>query len=450
MKNDKGFTIFTILVFSQVISLVGSGLSDFALAFWVLEDVVGGSSTLLVFSMIFFFVYFPGMLVSPFAGTMIDQRNKKAILISSNCIAAVATIFTLIMVLLGSLQVWHIYLAASIKSIAAAFQIPAFQACITLLVKKDDYGKAYGLAQMGESFHRVVSPVIAGSLFSVISIHGIIMIDLLCFVIGVIPLLFISIPETIKAPVKQKLTFWKDTLEGYRFFLKDRGLIHLLAFFVISNFLMGFVQVWVQPLVYKLAELQSVGIDRAVALGSVMTAGGVGMMLGSIVMGISGGPKNKVRGVLTFTFLGGIVILAAVVADSLLIFTAGAFVYFLTIPFVMGCNMAIWQRRVPVQYQGRVFSLRRASVLAVLPLSFILAGIIGDWIEPMFHEQGVLVPFGELIGIGHGQGYIFLFSTIGLLSIIVSIIGYFSKGMRVLEQEEKEQMNGEGAAQISG
>lgn len=443
MTKKYGFRIFLILVFSQVISLVGSGLSDFALSFYVLKDVVEGGAGLLAFSMIYFFVYFPGMVTSLFTGTIIDNHNKKTILIISNLIAAIATIFTLCMVLLGSLEIWHIYLAASIKSIAAAFQIPAFQSCITLLVKEEDYGKAYGYAQMGESLHRVVSPIIAGSLFSIISIQGILIIDLLCFIIGVIPILFMNISQTIKKNVKSHATFWKDTIEGYRFFIKDKGLVNLLVYFVISNFLLGFVQVWVQPLVYSLIDLQQLSIDRAQALGIVMTAGGVGMMIGSIVMGMSGGPENKVKGILIFNFLGGAVLLAAAFTNSLTVFAIGAFVYFLTIPFVQGCNMSIWQKRVPDEYQGRVFSLRRSTVLAVLPLSFVLAGIIGDWIEPIFQNEGSLTNISKFVGIGIGEGYIFLFSIIGLLSIIVSLFGFFNRGLRKLEQEENQRRTSE-------
>lgn len=443
MTKKYGFRIFLILVFSQVISLVGSGLSDFALSFYVLKDVVEGGAGLLAFSMIYFFVYFPGMVTSLFTGTIIDNHNKKTILIISNLIAAIATIFTLCMVLLGSLEIWHIYLAASIKSIAAAFQIPAFQSCITLLVKEEDYGKAYGYAQMGESLHRVVSPIIAGSLFSIISIQGILIIDLLCFIIGVIPILFMDFTQTIKKNVKSHATFWKDTIEGYRFFIKDKGLVNLLVYFVISNFLLGFVQVWVQPLVYSLIDLQQLSIDRAQALGIVMTAGGVGMMIGSIVMGMSGGPENKVKGILIFNFLGGAVLLAAAFTNSLTVFAIGAFVYFLTIPFVQGCNMSIWQKRVPDEYQGRVFSLRRSTVLAVLPLSFVLAGIIGDWIEPIFQNEGSLTNISKFVGIGIGEGYIFLFSIIGLLSIVVSLFGFFNRGLRKLEQEENQRRTSE-------
>ncbi|WP_202080464.1 MFS transporter [Caldalkalibacillus salinus] len=451
IQQHNGFKIFLLVVFSQTISLVGSGLTDFALAFYVLEDVFMGESSLLIFSLIFFFVYFPGMIVAPFAGTFIDRHSKKTILVLSNMIAALATLFTLIMVLTGYLQVWHIYLAAGIKSIAAAFQIPAFQACITLLVDKADYGKANGFSQMGESLHRVVSPLIAGTLFSVISIHGIMMIDLLCFMIGIGTLFFIRIPGHVeKEQGQETLSFWQQTVEGYRFFQSDKGLKSLLIFFVISNFLIGFVHVWVQPLVFTLAEISSTAIDKATALGTVMTSGGVGMMVGSIAMGIWGGPKNKVKGVLIFTFLGGFIITLAALIDSLIIFTIGAFLYFLTIPFILGCNLAIWQRRVPAAYQGRVFSLRRASVLGVLPLSFILAGLIGDWVEPMLHASGVLAPYlGPIVGVGTGHSYIFLFSTIGLFSMGLSIIGLFSHTLKTLEAEELAENDVQQGKEVS-
>lgn len=436
-KQINGFRVFIVILIGQTISLIGSGLTDFALAFWVLQKVVEGQGSLLNFSLIFVSIYLPGILISPLAGAVVDRFDRKMVMIISKCIAVMATILIYILVATDHLQIWHIYLATSIKSIANAFLLPAFESCISLLVHKKDYGKANGLAQTGESLHRIVSPMIAGSLLSAISLKGIIMVDFIAFVIGIMTLAFVNIKKQVKEVQVGKQLLHTEIMEGWRYIFTDKGLMSLLFYFTISNFLIGFVEVWVQPLVYSLVDLVNPNLDKAAIVGAVMTAGGFGMMVGSILMGIWGGPKDKIKGVLGFTFIGGSVIIAAGFVTSITVFAIGAFLYFVTIPIILGCNLAIWQSKVPSEKQGRVFAIRRAFALGALPLSFISAGVLGDLVEPLFHQGAFLAEsIGLWIGTGQGRGYAFLFTMIGLSSMCLASIGYFYSHLRHIEDQE--------------
>jgi MFS family permease len=60
---------FLIIWAGQSVSLMGSGLTRFALGVWIFEET--GSVT--QFSLIFLFALLPNILISPLAGTLVDR-----------------------------------------------------------------------------------------------------------------------------------------------------------------------------------------------------------------------------------------------------------------------------------------------------------------------------------------------------------------------------------------
>jgi MFS transporter, DHA3 family, macrolide efflux protein len=95
----------------------------------------------------------------------------------------------------GSLQFWHIYLIAAIGSVFSAFQEPAYTASITMLVPKKNLSRANGMMQMGQALEMVITPVIAGVLFVVIGLRGILIIDFVTFLFAVGALVIVRIPQ---------------------------------------------------------------------------------------------------------------------------------------------------------------------------------------------------------------------------------------------------------------
>ncbi|OLO37057.1 hypothetical protein BTR23_14070 [Alkalihalophilus pseudofirmus] len=93
--NRKSFKIFTLIWIGQFISVIGTSLTSFALGFWVLTET--GSVT--KFSFIILASVLPTVLVSPFAGVIIDRFSRKKLMILSNCVAALSTVIILVLVL---------------------------------------------------------------------------------------------------------------------------------------------------------------------------------------------------------------------------------------------------------------------------------------------------------------------------------------------------------------
>src|SRR5688500_14931232 len=123
---------FTIVWIGQLVSLLGSGMTGFAIGIWAYEET--GQATALALSTFFFFL--PNTLLSPFAGALVDRWNRKLVMMISDLGAGLATVALVILVLTGRLEIWHVYLTTAFASAAEAFQFPAYSAAVTTMMPK--------------------------------------------------------------------------------------------------------------------------------------------------------------------------------------------------------------------------------------------------------------------------------------------------------------------------
>src|SRR5262249_33007566 len=124
------------------------------------------------------------------------------------------------------------------------------------------------------------------------------------------------------------------------------GLLGLLVLFAVANFLVGLVSVLATPLILSFAP--------ASTLGTILSIGGVGMLLGTIVMATWGGPKRRIHGVFGFLMLGGVCIILAGLKASVVLIAIVSFIFFFSLPITNGSSQAIWQTKIPPDVQGRV------------------------------------------------------------------------------------------------
>ncbi|HJQ36450.1 MAG TPA: MFS transporter, partial [Thermoanaerobaculia bacterium] len=170
--------VFSVVWFSQLVSIVGSGLTSFALGVWVYER----SHSATQFALITLFLVLPGVLLSPLAGALADRWNRKLLIILGDCGSALGTLAIALLVYADRLEVWHIYLATAFSSVCGAFQWPAFAASIAMLVPKERLGRANGMVQIAEAAGLVISPLLAGVLVVTTGLWGVILIDFATFI----------------------------------------------------------------------------------------------------------------------------------------------------------------------------------------------------------------------------------------------------------------------------
>jgi MFS family permease len=418
---------FILIWFGQFISVIGSGITSFALGVWIYQR----SGSVTQFAFISLFTALPTTLISPLAGTLTDRWDRRSCMILSDSGASLCTLIISMLLLSEKLEVWHIYLAITASSTFMALQWPAFSAATTLLVPKHHLGRASGMVQLAEAISQIISPVLAGILVVTIKIQGAILIDFATFLISVVILLNVRFPAPITTTEDAigKNSILQDATYGWTYISQRPGLMGLLMFFAASNFLTGIVGVLVTPL-----ALAFTSVD---VLGTILSVGGSGMLVGSIVTSMFGTGKRPTYGVFVFTFLGGLCILLAGLQPSVPVFFVTCFLYFLSLPILYSCSQVIWQTKVAPDIQGRVFAARRTIAWAALLLAYLVAGPLADKIfEPLLTVDGSLAgSVGRIIGVGPGHGIAFLFVIMGTLTVLASIGGYLYPRLRLVEDE---------------
>jgi DHA3 family macrolide efflux protein-like MFS transporter len=106
-------------------------------------------------------------------------------------------------------------------------------------------------------------------------------------------------------------------------------------------------------------------------------------------------------------------------------------------PVVNGCTQVIFQDKVALHMQGRVFALKGAIAGAAFPLAYAIAGPLADYVfEPLMAASGPLAgSLGELMGVGPGSGIRLMFIILGALTMTVTFAAYQNSRFCYLEDE---------------
>lgn len=421
-----GMPAFIITWLGQVISLVGSGLTSFALGVWVFERT--GSPT--QFALIGLFAVLPRVIFSPIAGALVDRWDRRKVMILADAGAGVSTLFVALLLFSNHLELWQIYLAAAVSSSFGSFQWPAYTATVTQLVPKAQLGRANGMIQFGRAAAEILAPLFAGVLVLTIKLEGVILIDVATFIFAMLTLLLVRFPRLEAAPSNDKLaTFKADLTFGWKYILARKGLLYLLFFLAVVNFIWGTIGALVVPMILSFTTS-----DR---LGGIITIAGAGMFTGSLLMTAWGGPKRRIRGVLFFELVSGFCFMLMGLRPVFWLIAVGAFGAHITIAVVFGSNQALWQTKIEPQNQGRVFAAQQMIASIATPLAYLLAGPLAEKIfEPWMASGAALsLQLGAWIGSGPGRGIGLMFVLMGLAKILVSVLGYLNPRVRLIEDE---------------
>ena len=424
-------TGFTIVWAGQLVSVLASTMTQFALTIWAYQET--GSATALGIINTAFIV--PFLLLSPIAGVMVDRHNRKLMMMVSDLTAVLATTGVLILHLSGALQIWHLYIAAVINGLGNTFQWPAYSAAISTMVPKEHYSRANGMMSLVESVPGVLAPLLAGILLIAIKLTGILVIDVITFALAIVALLVVHIPQpsrTLEGQAEQGSIF-KEAAYGFKYIFARRGLLGLLTFFIVLNFVIGLSISLFSPFILERTN------QNSAILGVVTSANAIGAVIGGLLISLWGGFKRRMTSIFIGEALTGLFLLTIFgLGRGLPIWVISVVIGGIFPIFTNGASQAIWQAKVAPDLQGRVFSARRMIAWSVGPITPILAGLLADYVtEPAMQSKTWLAQtFGWMVGNESGSGMALQFVITGIAYMLVALVVYlFFPHVRNLEDE---------------
>ncbi len=421
-----GMRTFFVVWGGQLVSVVGSGLTRFGVAFWVF----GETNSVTSLAMVILAGSVPAILIGPFAGTFVDRFDRRLIMIGADTLAGISSVALAVLWLTGNLELWHIIGASVVGAIGDTFQVPAYLASVTLLVPKKQLSRANGLTNVNQALGLVLTPVLAGLLIATVGLAIILIIDVATFVVAVVTLLVVRFPDPeASEAADEERSFIGETVEGIRYLTQRIGLLLFLFLAAILNFLLGFHNILVFPLLLS--------FTTEAVVGSVFSAAGIAMLLGSIVASSWVGPKQRMRFMLASMAVGGMCVALSGFRASAIWIAAWTMGLMALVPVISATSQTLWQTKVAPDYQGRVFATRRVIATVATPIAYILAGPLADgFFEPLLADDGALAgPIGQVIGTGPGRGIGFMYVLMGLGLAVVSLAGFAIRPLRNVETD---------------
>lgn len=412
LKKPEGFKGFTVMSIGQIISITGSAMTQFGLSIWIWQTT--GNAT--PFSIIMAAFFIPNLVFSPIGGALVDRWRRKHSLILPDLAAGVITVITLILYVLGKLSLPFLYISAFFSGMFNAIQWPAYSVTISVMLKKEDYARANGMFSLTESAPAVLAPIAAGALLPFIGLQGIMIIDIITFILAIAAVLWIAIPENEQRQIRGKVSLLKDSIFGFKYIFARRALVYLLFIFLFFNFFAGFYNTLLSPMILSKTQ------NNSVSLGIFQSSLGIGGVLGGLLMSIWGGTKKKIKSLLLGMLFCGLGSIILGLSKSLIMLIFAALILSIFSVVANASSQAIWQLKINPSQQGRVFAARRviAQLVGVIPM--IVSGPFVDKVLGPFVDYKIVL--NALFGIEKGGAMAMLATISGILTLILILIAF--------------------------
>ena len=418
MKN------FYKLWLGELISNIGSGMTAFALSVYVYEKT--GSVSYV--SLITLLSFMPSIILSPIGGLLADRYDRRLLMIIGDLFSGLGLIYILWNIQAGEKSIVPIFVGITFSSIFTSLLEPSYRATLTDILEEENYAKANGLIQVAGSAKYLISPVIAGVILSVADIRVILLLDILTFITTCLMIFLVRKSMNSETQNYKKDSF-KGLLEGLFIIKENRGVYSLVIIMFFVCFFMGFIQILIRPMILALSSVKTAGMMESLCA--------VGLLIGSLWIGIAGIKKNYSKILAVACFFCGIFMSMTGVNENLAVIGISTFLFFSTLPFMNSCADVLVRVSVPNELQGRVWGLISLITQMGTVAAYIISGVMADYIfEPMFNKNGILVEnIGIIIGTGKGRGIGFMLILSGIGMLIMAIIIWKNREIREVSEK---------------
>jgi MFS family permease len=357
---------FRLYFTGQLISVAGTWMQTVAQA-WLVYEL---SHSELMLGIVGFAAAIPALLVSPWAGVVVDRVNKRNLIVVTQASAMILAFILAALTFAGIVQVWEIVILAALLGLVNAFDGPARQSFVVEMVGREDLPNAIALNSMMFNGARVIGPALGGILLATVGTAWCFFINGLSFLVVIACLLLMRL--TPRTQILQIGSPWSDMKHGLRYVLLHRNIFALLTLALIFS-VFGISYTTLLP-----AFVNRVLRVEATGYGLLNAFIGVGAVCGALIMA-----RNTNRG-------GRGRRLARVNLIFPLVLAAFAFNphFGLALPLAFGlgiCYMltftsinTLLQTNVDDQMRGRVMGLYTLTFFGFAPFGNLAIGTLAE------------------------------------------------------------------------
>lgn len=422
-ESNHSFKKFMTVWAGEFVSCVGSGLTAFALAVYAYQLTHSAESVALVTLCAFL----PSILLSPIGGVLADRFDRRLMMMLGDFFSAFGLIIMLVILSVGNLEIWQICICVTISSVFTALMEPAYKATVTDLLTEEEYAKASGLVQVAGSAKYLISPILAGLILGFTDLRVILLIDISTFIVTVLTTL--SVKRNIQTTVNsiENRNFIAELREGWIAVTKDSGIFFLVLLMSLITFSIGFMQTLYGPLLLPFTDAKTVGTLESVSA--------VGMLIGSILIGVFSISKKYVNVLSIGIAIAGISFSLLGVSTHIYFVAGAGILFFGALPFVNTSADVLIRKNIANEVQGRAWGMIGILSQFGSVAAYACSGLLADKIfNPMMKTGGLLSDtVGKVIGTGEGRGIGLLFIILGLLIAGTAVVIHRTESIHELE-----------------
>jgi surfactin synthase thioesterase subunit/MFS family permease len=415
----RGF--YTVAV-GQLVSMVGSSLSSFALGVWTYQQ----SGRVLDFALVTMLALLPSVLAGPVGGAVADRYDRRRVMFACDALSGAGMAAIAVLLWQGRLGFAAVCLVVTLMSVVSAFHRPAYLAAIAQLVPKPYLPQANAFAQAGLGLGTLVAPLAGGVLIAMAGLPLVIAVDVVTFVVSLATLLAVPFPDRLFR--RREETFRAAMGGGWRFMVRRPPLMIMAGYFMVVNYFTALTLAVVSPMVLSLGG--------AAELGVVTAAGGLGAVVGGLVMIAWGGTRRLADGMVGFVVVAGLATvltgLSGVVSIVPLI-AFGLAARWGATSVINAHWLAIIQLKVRMELQGRVLATNQMLATVMTPVGYLSAAPLA---------AGAAALTGEGRGVSLGW-------LLGAMGVLLTVWGAWGLRLRRLRFLEDELPDAQPTAEIS-
>jgi amino acid adenylation domain-containing protein len=407
--RQEGMNRFCAIASSQLISIIGSTLTGFAVPLWIYVK----TGSLGYFGLLAVLGLVPGIIMAPVAGGIVDRYDRRRVMITGDVAACAAEAGLLILAWINALQLWNIAMLVGLVSVALTFQRTAYLSAIPQIVPKRFLGHANGIFQTANGFAQFVGPLIGVGLLATVGLRNILAVDVASYIVAISVVVLIRFPGLMAA--QRTESFVAEIRQGLRYILAKPGFRALIFYFAVLNFCLAPLIVLEAPLVLSISSLP--------AVAAIAAAGGIGAAIGGLTMSVWGGPRfQRMRGMRVLVAILALFVALIGFRPDLLLVGIGMLGANFCNGIINGIFITIVQTKVPQRLQGRFLALSMLIASVALPFGF---GVVAPYgprlLRPLTTAHGVIGDIVRVaVGSGHGRAIGLVYMGCALMFAIVA------------------------------